>query len=376
MRERLQNVMKWGSILRLPHNGMVKRHSDILSFVPSLMGVIFFANFLYLVCCTPSKEAHSIVSTSQVNRGIKKASRFLTQKIRDNAYCLFATSSDGRPCPVEQNGHVLSSFFIVDAMKDTLSEGEEKIIINRIKQEERDGLWGDGLNAPVDSDDTAFVLRMLKLLGKPISIEPLLRFYHPPSSAFKTFLVSRGRAELVFEKSQQNNFGIHPEVNANVFTLLQGTSYEKHINYNLITRSQTGEGYWHSYFYPSRYYGTYMALSVIHNKSEYKKSESCGINFILRTQNQDGSWGSPADSHETALALNALASCNRLGEAYQKGLLFLLNNQMKDGSWQTYGIIWEYVWRDDPKVVWKAHDSNRIITTSLAVKALSAFKHT
>ena len=126
---------------------------------------------------------------------------------------------------------------------------------------------------------------------------------------------------------------------------IQGTSYEKHINYNLITRSQTGEGYWHSYFYPSCYYGTYMALSVIHNKSEFKKSESCGISFILRTQNQDGSWGSPSGSYETALPLNALASCNRLGEAYQKGLLFLLNNQMKDGSWQTYGIIWEYVWR-------------------------------
>lgn len=291
LRERLLDVMKWGLILRLPYNALVKRDSGILSFIPSLMGVIFFANFLYLGCCTPPQEADSIVSTTQVNRAMKKASRFLTQKIRDNAYSLFVTSTDGR---------------------------QEK--------------------------------------------------------AFKTFIATNSKSELVFEKSQQNNFGIHPEVNANVFTLLQGTSYEKHINYNLITRSQTGEGYWHSYFYPSCYYGTYMALSVINNKSEFKKSESCGISFILRTQNQDGSWGSPAGSYETALPLNALASCNRLGEAYQKGLLFLPNNQMKDGSWQTYGIIWEYVWRDDPKVVWKAHDSNRIITTSLAAEGIICFQ--
>ena len=178
------------------------------------MGVTFFANFLYLGCCTPSQEADSIVSTTQVNRAIKKTSRFLTQKIRDNAYSLFATSGDGRPCPVEQNGHVLSSFFIVDAMKDTLSEGEEKY-----------GLWGYGLNAPPDSDVIAFVLRTLKLLGKPISIKPLLRFYDSQEKAFKTFIATNSKTELVFEKSQQNNFGIHPEVNANVFTLLHSRHF-------------------------------------------------------------------------------------------------------------------------------------------------------
>jgi hypothetical protein len=262
---------------------------------------------------------------------------------------------------------VFAGFFIASAIGDQLSPAERQRITGRMDMEERQGVWGYMSYAPVDADDTAFVLRTYRMLGRSVASDSLLRFYDKKARAFTTF-DGRGAAALVYGPSATGNFGIHPEVNANIFTLLADTALSSLINEELILQSQTLQGWWHSYFYPGRYYATYMNLQLLCQTSWGRDAREKGIMFLHKSQQSDGSWGGVYNS---SLALNALASCGVFDEAFRKGLAWLDLQQKPDGSWRDETLsIWEYTLRDDPPIVWRAYDTDGVVTTALAIKAL------
>lgn len=233
--------------------------------------------------------------------------------------------------------------------------------------EERQGVWGYMPYAPVDADDTAFVLRTYRMLGRSVASDSLLRFYDKKARAFTTF-DGRGAAALVYETSTTGNFGIHPEVNANIFTLLADTGLSGLVNDELIVWAQTPQGWWRSYFYPGRYYATYMNLGLLCATGRSTDAREKGIAFLHASQNPDGSWGGVYD---TALALNALAACGVFDDARRRGIAWLSVRQKPDGSWRDVDTpLWEYTYSDDPKVVWRAYDTDGVVATALAVKAL------
>jgi hypothetical protein len=265
---------------------------------------------------------------------------------------------------------VFAAFFIVDSVGDKLSAGEKQKLLDRMDSEDRGEVWGYMKRAPVDSDDTAFVIRTYRMLGRNVAADSLFRFYNETGGAFTTF-DGRGGAALHYEPSVVNNFGIHPEVNANVFALLAGTGLSGSINENLIAQAQTSQGYWRSYFYPGKYYGTYMSLALLCATGKGTDAREKGIAFLTGSQNPDGSWGSPAGPYETSLALDALAACGIFGGPFEKGVSWLLKQQMPDGSFRDgKRVIWEYTHRESPPVIWRAFDTEGVVTTALAVKAL------
>jgi len=311
-------------------------------------------------------------SLNQVNTSIKEAinkgSEFIKTQIDKDQYSLSCKSSGKSSCPVHNTGYVFSSFFIVEAIGNELLLRKDKLI-SKILSEERDGLWGYSNIAPVDSDDTAFVIQTLNNLDKSIPLENLLSFYDKESKWFTTFLTNNP-ARLAFDPSESNNDNIHPEVNANIYRVLLNSSFQDYIDYDLILQSQTEQGYWNSYFYPGKYYSTYINLDFLCRADKLDESKEKGINFIINSQNDDGSWGKPGNSYETALALNSLAVCEVINEQFGKGILFLLKNQLKDGSWKNSEVIWEYYSQQDPLVIWRAYDDNKIVVSSLCIKAL------
>ena len=312
----------------------------------------------------PAGDEHVAVAADQGTSYLRKA-------VRDDRYHLACRASDGSSCPVHATGHVFAGFFIASAIGDQLSPAERQKITARMDAEERNGVWGYMRYAPVDSDDTAFVLRTYRMLGRSVAADSLLRFYNKEAQAFTTF-DGRGAAALVFEPTTAGNFGLHPEVNANIFTLLADTGLSGLINDELIAVAQAPQGWWRSYFYPGHYYATYMNLGLLCQTGRGRDAREKGIAFLHASQNRNGSWDG---MYDTAFALNSLAACGLFGDAFQRGITWLATQQKADGSWRDADTpIWEYTYSDHPRVIWRAYDTDGMVITALAGKALrSAF---
>ena len=325
-----------------------------------------------------------------------RAVKFLKTQLSDGNFGLTCKGSDGQPRFSHQKGHVFSGYFIARALGHDISETDRALLVSRIMSEEYKGLWGYSPPAPyvsrthakfvVDADDTSFAIRTCRQLGLHKSSDRLIVFHRngwsrwlgkfglsrllPKSVArggFRTF-ASRTRASLVFDTTRLNNLQLHSEVNLNVFLALQGTDLENAIDDRLICETQHEDGYWHSYFYPSRYYATWLALELIRDQPAFNALRIRAHKFLLSSQGKDGTWGDRGDPYETALACCALAACDETGASITEAVLFFLKSQLDDGSWATGRKIWEFLQTEDD--VWQAFDSNRVITTSLVLCAL------
>ena len=115
-----------------------------------------------------------------------------------------------------------------------------------------------------------------------------------------------------------------------------------------------------------------MALRFLCLGQSLNHSIERGVSFIVESQNEDGSWGSPGTVYESALALNGLAACKTGLIEYKKGVHYLLKEQNGNGSWSDDSVIWEYYFKPDEK--WRAYDANHVVVTALSVRALNNHK--
>ncbi len=325
-----------------------------------------------------------------INTAVKSGIIFIKQQLRAGQYGLSCFGSDGTPRFSNDRGHLFSAFFIAEAIADELSEVERAVLLMRLLTEEHEGFWGYSprgyYKGPednphfVDADDSAFALRTYRKLKVYKSPDRLLHFYRSKwqwpgqdrwwEKGFVTFATGK-RPHLVIKPCEKNNFHIHPEVNANVYHTLFDTNFEKYINFDLIARSQSPHGYWHSYFYPGKYFSTYQFLSLLSHFDKLPQSKERGIQFLQESQNDDGSWGSNSDCYETALALKCLLLYCPPNKQIHKGIEFLLKTQQTDGAWLSERIIWEFYGQNED--VWQAKDTNHIVTTSLCLSAIKNF---
>ena len=331
--------------------------------------LLLFLLIIGYILSPPQKE----VSIENINDSIILGTSFLKKQVAEDSLFLTCEATGESSCPVDDQGTSLVAFFIVDTIGSELSSVEREIIISRLTIEERNGLWGYSRNAPIDSDDSAFVLHTFKLLNVSKSLENITVFYNKQGKGFITFQ-SDISPKLAFQPSEDNNFHIHPEVNANIYNLIHNTSYKDYINYDIVIDSQASDGYWHSYFYPSNYYSTYQNLKFLSLSENYNDIKEKSVTFLLSSQNNDGSWGNPGNAYETSLALKSLATLNISNDQFWKGIKFLLNSQNNNGSWQNSTIIWEYIFQQNPLVIWQAFDKNMVISTSLSIGALKDAK--
>lgn len=310
--------------------------------------------------------------TSPSEAAAAKAAAFLRRRLHSGAYGLACVGPDGAPRFADRKGHVFVAFFIAEALAGLLDEIDRTLILARILSEENDGLWAyapPGLGhdpRPIDADDSAYVLRTLRQLGVNRRPDRLLQFYRERERLFVTF-DTPGPTTLATEPSPENNLLAHAEVNTNVFLALKGTDLEHLINWDMLRDTQDEAGFWPSYFYPSPLFGTLLALEALEGRHAFAAARDRAHAFLAESQNADGSWGDGGDPHETALAVAALAGYRRHTRAVGRGIEHLLGTMAEDGSWSSPAAIWFYKWPDD---LWCAYDTDRAYVTARCLIAL------
>lgn len=316
-----------------------------------------------------------------IENAIHSGRNFLIARVLNGRYLLNCQSTlQSAPCKANAMGEIFSSFFILEALRvnGPIPENVSSKITARLEKEKQGSVenyfWGYSHSAPADVDDTCFGLRALLLLGKKIRINGLDQFYVPTEKAYATFTY-QNTPKVELKSASINNRAIHPEVNANIFQMFQEMHLESKVNYDFIKQFQSADGYWFTYFYPGKYYSTYMSMRVLCAEDSGSKEVSNGLQFISSSQHADGSWGTPGNAYDTALALNTLMTCRaKKNPATHKGITYLLRTQQSDGYWKSAQKIWVYTASDMPEVIWSAYDVNHVVTTALAVQALSIYQ--
>ncbi len=272
-----------------------------------------------------------------------------------------------QPAPVHNEGWVFSSHFAVLALGGELPAATSTALRQRLLESRRSDAWSYGVRAPVDSDDTAFALRTLRVLGAAESRECLDQFYVQEKNAYKTFLwESTKRLEL--NATVAANTGIHAEVNLNIAELCGAERGGRPQLEPMLEQCIGDDGEVRSYFYPCRWYGSYWLLAAqragVPIAANWTRK---ALEFVRGSQGSDGSWDQ-GDPYASALALATLRMGGEYPDAQASAERFLREAQRPDGSWATKAVIWEYVLA--PEIVWDAFDSNRVVCTSLARIAL------
>lgn len=319
----------------------------------------------------------SNASAASLDSAIAKTVAFLKERLRSGRYGLAALGSDGEPRFPDDKGHVFVAWPIAEAMTGLLDEIDRTIILVRILSEEQDGAWGyqspgmlyntETLPFLVDSDDSAYVIRTLHLLGVNREPKCLMRFHREAERLFVTW-DTPGPVSLTKEASLQNNFLAHPEVNANIFFALRGTHFEKYVNYDMLLQAQDERGFWKSYFYPSPLYATLLVLDLTRGNPAFASATERALTFIVGSQNADGSWGAASDPYETALAVAALAGHPAQAAAIRRGVEYLLSTMAPDGSWASGACIWEAYWTEQD--IWRGYDTHRAYISARCLIAL------
>lgn len=296
----------------------------------------------------------------------------LKAAIVNGSYGLRCVNDAGEPVRLNNKGHLFSTCFIAEAIGDSLNEIERTILLTRLLSEEVNGLWGYAprgyrvteANNPflVDSDDTAFAIRAFKALDVYKDPSQLTQFFNPIAEGYVTFNAGEG-----VDPSVHPHFGLHPEVNANVFLALQGTDAERDLPATLINQWQQADGSFSSYFYPGNYYSAYTFVRYLIFNNQYWPVVKKVLGFIEHNQRPDGAWGNGV--LDTAFALAILKICKQFSHHYNLGAKYLLDNKTTSGVWLDSQVVWRFL-NTEENTYWNAYDVNGVITNAMCVYAL------
>ena len=144
-----------------------------------------------------------------------------------------------------------------------------------------------------DSDDTSLVYDLLSHFGYEVDIESVLSYEE--DHYFRCF-----------------DLEANPSISANIHVLgalkragydVQFPSVQKTLSF--LKSAQTPEGFWFDKWHASPYYPTSHAILVSSGYDDALIHQA--VDWILKTQNSDGSWGFyESSAEETAYALQAL----------------------------------------------------------------------
>ena len=183
-------------------------------------------------------------------------------------------------------------------------------------------------SALFDSDDTSVTFHVLTHFGREVDIQSVLSY----------------EEEKHFRCYQ---YEINPSIGVNVHTLnvLRNAGYPKNhptvskiLNFLYETRLQGS--YWFDKWHVSPYYITsHVIISCLTYDSNLVQD---AINWVLQTQNPNGSWGfyGEATAEETAYCLQALKIWERAGNRLPQGIINTGASWLRDNSEPPYPWLW------------------------------------
>ena len=331
-----------------------------------------FAKWM-LMLCLYFIITHAGAATDRLSSSIALAQHFLIQQFEQGHDGLECTTIGKTRCPVSNTGKTIVGYYIQIALGDKLPASVAKKMLSRLSDERHHPkwLWGYTKGTMSDTDDTAYALQTLLQMKKPVQIRDFHDFLNSQHHAFKTFLNDK-KIGLASLPSEENNDGLHLEVNANIFYLFHLLNHQDMINYDLIIKQQSPNGSWEGYFYPGNYFATFMSMRLLCASQKYQPVIKKGLDFLYQSQHKNGSWGTPYD---TGLALNTLLSCSTANQnVIQKGVEYLLGTQEPQGDWSNKNSIWFFVYEEDPLTIWIADDNWHTLTTAINLMVLSLYQ--
>jgi hypothetical protein len=371
-----------------------KETADINYFT---MANKFSKNFLFRIAITTlffmfisGCKFKSDNSKNEIESTLEKGLNFLLNKNFDN----FGMDYEKQKYPFAIKYPDESDFgknFVAAFVLDALSPRDKKAIEiskflknRRIEKEGFKGMWSfDDHGVSTDADTTLTVLISLINSG---SIENNII-----EDTYKVIFESYYRScELVSIVNPENhtNYDTHIEPTANFLLLLSfmndrkipfNEGVEKCVALKIIDRLEN-DGFFHAYWYPSKYFATFLAVRALSSYSiQFNGADKIEPIFsrirgsLKKSQNADGGWGNKeSNPFDTANAIKTLKILNENARTLEKGKRYLAETQNQDGSWNST-VIFNYFYpqcekRNCPEP-W--HDVDRkILSTAFAVKAL------
>lgn len=361
------------------------------SYIFILQALLLGLLCLVIIIISLANHTKSLVlpTSSNIKHAITDGQAYLMQQLKADAYSLTYRTNNGRH-PISSK---IVASLIIDNIVDSLSPVDKESLTRSINSTRFPiGAWSDDLGKFADADNTIAAWHMLTQLNNSNktniavkSVRSLNKlFYSPHMHAYSTFipieasqvpydsLTPPDASKIAYTPSLENDWQIHPDINAIIYNYLHEIGFDQYINYKILQNAQTKEGYWRSYFYLSKYYASYFVLKLLCETGKLPTQREKGLSFIYSTQNSDGSWGSPPNSYETALAVNTMLVCKKNNSVTQEGIAYLLKQQTRDGYWpSTNKAIWHYA--QGQGFIVDATDTNHTLSTALAVKALKTY---
>jgi halimadienyl-diphosphate synthase len=180
---------------------------------------------------------------------------------------------------------------------------------------------------PKDSDDTSVTYEVLTHFDRSVDLEAILAYEH--EGHFRCFKIES-----------------NPSISANIHVLgalrhaglwVQHPSIRKVLGF--LRGVRTDEAYWFDKWHASPYYATSHAVIACAGFADELAENA--VNWLLTTQNPDGSWGYYGPSaEETAYCLQALAIWKRTGKPVPKDKLELGAAWLTDHFRPPYPPLW------------------------------------
>ena len=239
---------------------------------------------------------------------------------------------------------------------DVLANARRWLFDNQIPQ----GGWAYDEHLPIDADSTSWCLIFLSgLEGKTElsqGINALLTHQMAGDGGFRTYAISDPIREFMHLDVSTDFSGWCSSqlcVTAVAVQALLGAGLERDAQeiqsaLAYIRKQQESDGYWESYWWDGRVYGTCHAIKALQmaglDKGDKRRCHKA-VQWLLRVQLKNGSWNNGIAGNgrpfHTALAIQALLSIgeSKIQEAVAKGINWLLQEQVDDGSWRSYAIL-------------------------------------
>jgi len=278
--------------------------------------------------------------------------------------------------PVEHSASPMLCFFSVLALSKCggIPETVKKKVISILYSAKKGDAYGYDKVAPIDSDDTAFALRTLILLGEKITADQVTNALSPfkTNESWFTFASPYSKQNPVFHyeyKDPSSVFGPHPEVHLNILALYQDIGVE--IN-KIHSLPEMNSGLLCSYFYNSAFYASWIFSTLC----EMIDFEYLPIkNAILKSKMNSGGWSGRENGfstiQETSLALLTLDTFSMSRDYRAESVNYIAMQQKENGSFPG-GILWSHRLPEaHSNPYWFAEDIMSIVSTSFAILALS-----
>lgn len=254
-----------------------------------------------------------------------------------------------------------------------------KAVAFLLDNKELHGVWkykGKAVPAyPPDCDDTSIAFSALVESGVNISDETLdyMLNFTTPEGMFYTWINSDEWLQYLDPSSpyyamlKKNN--IEPNVNADVLYAYSLRNRQQMGVVRFLNSIAGNKSFLNgTLYYPSPYAFTYLVTKA-YSDGNVRELEPSIVNikdYILTTQNPDGSWGSDLN---TALATLSLINAGYEGKHLDKAIERILDGQNKDGSWS---INTFYIAPISPPLYYGSQE----LTTSFNLEALIKYKNT